>query len=209
MTYRSVALASLCLLLLACGSEAAEETPSTSGSSAGETPIPPADQPPRAPAEPAGPCPARTELTIQNAARSPHLDGVAAAFAPTMAFANVTMGRSLSLAFSSYEIARHPQFGLSVPVGVPTVPEGGMIVTMTITSPEQLTPAEYTRVASDAGRLASTGFFHSRGRVNPMADLRVTITELTAEHVCGEIAIDGSSNWPAPTGRFRAEIPRR
>jgi len=195
------------LSLVGCGSEAESPETPTAETPTAETPTPEAPPPPPPPPEPAGPCPTTNSLTIQNGARSPHLEGVAPTFVPTMAFANVSFGSNLSLAITSYTIEAG-QFGLSVPTGNPTVPEGGLIFRMEL-SGSPLAAGEYTEAGGAAGRVTGTSLYHSRGRVVPMDTHKVTITELTDDHVCGEIAVDGEPSWPAVVGRFRADIPPR
>ncbi|MCB9614846.1 MAG: hypothetical protein H6721_04955 [Sandaracinus sp.] len=194
----------LSLLAVGCGSEA--EAPPTAPETPPATPEAPPATPEPTP-EPAGPCPTTNTLTIQHTDRSPNLDGVPADFTPTMAFANVSFGSSLSLAFTTYTIERG-QFGISVPTGIPTVPEGGMIFRMEL-SGSPLAVGEYTTEGGSGGRLAATSFFHSRGRVLPLAPHQLTITELTDDHVCGELSVEGDSASPAVVGRFRADIPPR
>lgn len=200
MTRTLAATALFAVVGLGCGSEASPETPTP------ETPeAPPAE--PAPPPEPEGPCPSTNTLTIQNGAQSPHLEGVPATFSPTMAFANVSFGSNLSLALTTYTIERG-QFGLSVPTGNPTVPEGGLIFRMDL-SASPLAAGEYTEAGGAAGRVSGSSLYHSRGRVLPIATHKLTITELTDDHVCGELSVDGDGSSPAVVGRFRADIPPR
>lgn len=190
-------------LSLGCGSEA--ETPETPTTETPTTETPTPEAPPPPPPEPAGPCPTTNALTIQNGAQSPNLEGVPAAFAPTMAFANVSFGSNLSLALTTYTIERG-QFGLSVPTGNPTVPEGGLIFRMEL-SASPLAAGEYTEAGGAAGRVTGSSLYHSRGRVLPFATHKLVVTELADDHVCGELTAEGDG--PAVVGRFRADIPAR
>ena len=80
------------------------------------------------PIVPEGPCPEGTEVVIHGTNREeryPNIDG------PLMhgtEFADVTLGSSVELLFASYELTPDPQFGLSAPVGIPDVPEGGIVL---------------------------------------------------------------------------------
>ncbi|MCU0674999.1 MAG: hypothetical protein MUE69_19690 [Myxococcota bacterium] len=202
-TFRLLLVSTLLLSLFGCGSEAETPASPTPETPTAETPTPEAPPPP--PPEPAGPCPTTNALTIQNGAQSPNLEGVPAAFAPTMAFANVSFGSNLSLALTTYTIERG-QFGLSVPTGNPTVPEGGLIFRMEL-SASPLAAGEYTEAGGAAGRVTGSSLYHSRGRILPFATHKLIVTELTDDHVCGELVAEGDG--PAVVGRFRADIPAR
>lgn len=195
----------LCGVLAACGGE--------------ETEAPPAEAPPAAETETAtpepetaaeveempadvGPCPAATGLTIAHTDRSPHLDGVAAAFAPTTGFADVTLNQSASFVFTSYAFEADPQFGISAPTGNPDAPEGGLIFQISIQAAgDALAPGEFTEDGAAGGRVTTNSMYHGSNRIIPMEDHSLVITEITDERVCGTIsASDGS--FPGVSGRF-------
>lgn len=191
----------LSILAVGCGSEAEPTAePPAPETTPEETPPEPTPPP-----EPEGPCPSTNTLTIRGGAQSPNLEGVPAVFVPTMAFANVSFGSNLSLALTTYTI-ESGQFGISVPTGNPTVPEGGLIF-RTELSASPLAVGEYTEAGGAAGRITGSSLYHSRGRVLPFATHQLVITELTDDHVCGELS--AADDGTAVIGRFRADIPPR
>ena len=204
----STCLALSTLLALAgCGGDDEAESEASSEGAAAEgaaTETPAAEQPPAA--APAGPCPAATALTIHGVDRSPHLDGVATAFAPTTAFADVTLGRSADLVFASYTIEASPQFGMSAPTGNPNAPEGGLIFQISVTGDSNdLAIGEYAEENGAAGRVSTTTMYRGSSRVIPLADHRVNITEMTDDHICGELIPEEGATWPSVSGSFRID----
>lgn len=202
-TSRMLLCLCLCSLFAACGgeeeTEASAETPAAANEPAAEEEVEPA------PADD-GPCPASTSLTLQGLDRSPHLDGVAAAFAPTTGFADVTLGRSADFVFASYAIEADPQFGLSAPTGTPDVPEGGLIFQISITGDaSDLAVGEYAEENGEAGRVSTTSMYRGSSRIVPLADHRVRITEIADDHLCGEIVPEEGASWPAVSGSFRVD----
>jgi hypothetical protein len=129
-----------------------------------------------------------------------------AAFAPATAFADVTLNRSASFVFASYEIEAHPQFGMSAPVGDPAAPEGGLIFQIRIDNPEELANGEYTDDGEGAaGRVSFTSMYRGGNRILPLADHTVRITEIADEHLCGEIVPAEGANYPTVAGRFKVD----
>jgi len=200
----------LVLALGACGGEeeASESETETETSAEGEAAgggddeVPAADQPPADD----GPCPSATALTISGIDRSPHLDGVAPAFAPTTGFADVTLGQSASFVFASYTIEADPQFGMSAPTGNPNAPDGGLIFQISISGEgESLGNGTYAEENGEAGRVTTTSMYCGSSRIIPMADHTVRITEITEDHVCGEIVPAEGASWPAVSGSFRVD----
>ena len=167
----------------------AEETP------AEETPEPAADEP----------CPTETSLTLGAIDRSEHLAGMDANFAPTSAFADVTLNRSASIVFTSYEFEADPQFGMSAPVGDPGAPEGGLIFQIRVDAPETLANGEYDSEGEGAGRVSFTSMYRGSDRILPMADHTVRITEVADDHICGEIVPAEGANYPTISGRFKID----
>ena len=97
---------------------------------------------------------------------------------------------------------------MSAPVGNPDVPEGGIIFRASIHASGQLAVGEYTRDANDLGRMTHISVYHSSGRINPLGQHTIVITEITDEHICGEINGVGETElqrFPTLSGRFRLD----
>lgn len=107
----------------------------------------------------------------------------------------VDYDRTLELALANYEIPVDEQFGRGVPVGVPTVPDGGVILTAYLSLSADQDPVsagqQFTSV-TDAARIDSDGTLNSlvvyagTERVL-MGDTTITITRITDDQVCGTI----------------------
>ena len=161
---------------------------------------------PETPPEPAGPCPAATSLTLSGLDRSPYLEGAGATIAVSTGFADVTLNSSTSLVFATYTIEADPQFGLSAPTGVPDVPEGGMIFQLSLDPSGDLAAGVFNEDGEGAaGRVSHESMYRGDHRINPLADHTVTITEVTDEHVCGEIAPEEGASWPGVSGTFKLD----
>lgn len=123
----------------------------------------------------------------------------------------------LSGAIATYELEADPQFGLGIPVGVPEVPADGLIYTFTVS----LEDAEDTIAAGDTftdtagdtedttGSIANHGLYSgTSGRINPLGDTTIEITEITDEQVCGTITAVAETeiqSFPTFTGTFTAD----
>ena len=203
MNRTNILLSWICLVAIACGGEE-EAAPETPEEPAAETETP-AEPEAEAPPADDGPCPAETALTIANLNGSPHLDGVEAAFSPTSGFADVTMDKTASFVFTSYEFEADPQFGMSAPTGNPDAPEGGLIFQITIEAAgDALAAGEFTEEGAAGGRVSTNSMYKGSSRIVPMVDHSVELTEITAEHLCGTItAADGS--FPGVSGRFKVD----
>lgn len=124
---------------------------------------------------------------------------------------------TLSMALATYELEADPQFGLSIPVGVPGVPAGELIyvVTLALDDPEGViavgdTFADATgEDTGAAGRIANHGLYSgTAGRINPLGQTTIEITTLTDEQVCGTITAVGETelqSFPTLTGTFAAD----
>lgn len=198
------------VLLYACGGEEPAESSETpaAGEASEQAPAAAEEPAPVAEAAPAddGPCPSATTLTLGGIDRSPHLEGVDAVLTPATSFADVTLGQSADLVFASYTIEADPQFGISAPTGNPDAPEGGLIFQVSITGDgDALAAGEYRREDGEAGRVSTQSMYRGSNRIVPIGDHRVQITEMTDDHVCGEIVPEEGANWPTVSGRFRID----
>lgn len=184
------------------GEQAAETSGGTEGTAAGEQATAEgtaADEQAAEPAEPAGPCPDATALTLNG------VDGVSLS-PPTTQFADVTLNRSASFVFTSYTLEPDPQFGLSAPVGDPHAPEGGLIFSINVDSPETLANGTYTEDGENApGRVSFTSMYKGSDRILPLGDHTVNITEIGEDHICGEIVPAEGATHPTVSGRFKVD----
>jgi hypothetical protein len=145
------------------------------------------------------------QLNIKNWKTFPLLVGYNGRFETQMVFGNLCMNRSLALAFSNYAI-ESGQFGLSVPTGIPILPEGGLLLVMTLSHEKKIEVGEYSIASEATRRLAHYALFQAKGRINPLGDLKVYIHDLQPDFVEGEILEEGQSYWPSLVGRFRAAL---
>ncbi len=166
------------------------------------------------PAEPTGPCPVKTELTLNNIDRSPHLEGFTGPIIPEGTyFANVSMGKSASLVFAEYTIEAG-QFGMSAPTGDPEAPEGKIILSASLgDAGDALANGPYTDKGTEdegsVGRLQTITMYRGGNRIVPLGDHTITLTEVTEEHICGEISAVGDTalqSFPYVTGRFKLAV---
>ena len=136
----------------------------------------------------------------------PDLDGL---MEIASAFAEDRLSSGATFLISTYEVQEDPQFGWSVPVGVPDVPEDGLILTCTIVAPEGLQVGEYTSEDGEFGRIGNIALFHSSGRINPLGSTTIVITEITDEYIKGEISGIGETEYqqfPTLNGHFKLDI---
>jgi len=125
------------------------------------------------------------------------------------AFAENRLSSGVTFLISTYEVQEDPQFGWSVPVGVPDVPENGLILTCTIIAPDGLQIGEYTSEDGEFGRIGNIALFHSSGRINPLGSTTIAITEITDEYIRGEISGIGETEFqqfPTLNGYFKLDI---
>ena len=125
------------------------------------------------------------------------------------AFAEDRLSSGVTFLISTYEVQEDPQFGWSVPVGVPDVPEDGLILTCRIIASEGLQVGEYTSEDGEFGRIGNIALFHSSGRINPIGSTTIVITEITDEYIRGEISGIGETEYqqfPTLNGQFKLDI---
>ncbi|MEA3265943.1 MAG: hypothetical protein U9P42_03240 [Candidatus Fermentibacteria bacterium] len=137
---------------------------------------------------------------------SPALDGL---MEIGSAFAEDRLSSGVTFLIATYEVEEDPQFGWSVPVGVPEVPEDGLILTCRIVAPEGLQVGEYTSEDSEVGRIGNISLYHSSGRINPLGRTTVVITEIAEEYILGEISGVGETEFqqfPTLNGHFKLAI---
>lgn len=107
----------------------------------------------------------------------------------------VDYDRTLELALAGFELPVDEQFGRGVPVGVPEVPEGGVILTAYLSRGVDQDPiAEGQQFTSetDAARVDTDGTINNIGvwagsERLLIGDTTITITALTDDEVCGTI----------------------
>lgn len=181
-----------------------------------------------------GGCPDETTLVVVNADAARGADGAEVALDEgpvdvVTAFADGS-GGDASLVFADYEYEADPQFGLSAPVGDPDVPEGGLILVLSITTGGEgdLTTGEYGPLETGEGAVSSPGdltdpdasipdvpasinfeaLYLGADRILPIGEHTVTLTEVTDTTLCGELSGDtGESElqadgFPVLTGTF-------
>jgi len=153
--------------------------------------------------------PVDNEIMISGTNRDenyPNLDGI---MEIGSAFAEDRLSSGVKFLISTYEVEEDPQFGWSVPTGVPTVPEDGLILTCYIVASEGLQVGEYTSEDGEVGRIANIGLYHSSGRINPIGSTTIVITEITEEYILGEISGIGETEYqqfPTLNGNFKLAI---
>jgi len=125
------------------------------------------------------------------------------------AFAEDRLSSGVNFLISTYEVEEDPQFGWSVPVGVPDVPEDGLILTCRIVASDGLQVGEYTSEDGEFGRIGNIALFHSSGRINPIGSTTIVITEITDEYIRGIISGIGETEYqqfPTLNGPFKLNI---
>ncbi len=153
--------------------------------------------------------PADNEIMIAGTDRDedyPNLDGL---MEVNSAFAEDRLSSGVKFLISTYEVQEDPQFGWSVPTGVPTVPEDGLILTCYIVASDGLQVGEYTSEDGEVGRIANIGLYHSSGRINPIGSTTIVINEITEEYILGEISGIGETEYqqfPTLNGHFKLAI---
>lgn len=185
----------------------------------------------------AGGCPDDTTLEVVNgeAARGSTGEPVGLSSGPVdvaTSFADGSGGDS-TFVFADYEVEADPQFGLSAPVGDPEVPDGGLILVLSITTGGEgdLVPGQYGALAPGEGAVDSPGdltdpdatipeipasvnfeaLYLGADRIVPIGEHAVTLTEVTDTTLCGELAGDTgestfqSDGFPILAGAFVAE----
>lgn len=105
----------------------------------------------------------------------------------------VDYDRSLELVIASFELPIDEQFGRSIPIA-PDVPEGELVVTAYLSNDADAevigagqTFSSATDAPEDVGTINNVTAFVGTDRLL-LGDVTITITELTDEQVCGEIA---------------------
>ncbi len=222
------AVAALTLGAAACGSDGggADDAASTDDTAAEATTTPAA-----------GGCADETTLEVVNgeSARGTTGDPVALGSGPVdvaTSFADGS-GGDATFVFADYEVEADPQFGLSAPVGDPEVPDGGLILVLSITTGGEgdLVPGQYGALAPGEGAVDSPGdltdpdatipeipasvnfeaLYLGADRIVPIGEHAVTLTEVTDTTLCGELAGDTgestfqSDGFPILAGAFVAE----
>ena len=125
------------------------------------------------------------------------------------AFAEEGFDYGVEFLISTYQIEEDPQFGWSVPTGIPSVPEGGLILTCRLNVEDGLQVGEYTSEDNELGRIGNIGLYHSSCRINPISSPVIVITEVTDEYIKGEISTVGETEYQqfaAINGHFKLEI---
>lgn len=102
---------------------------------------------------------------------------------------------ALDLAISGFEIEEDPQFGLTIPVGTPDVPDATFFATVSLFNPAGPIAAGQTYIdqleydddpsAAD-GEINFYAAYWGSERLLP-GNLTLTITEITDEQVCGTV----------------------
>ncbi|MCK5035631.1 MAG: hypothetical protein KAS73_07055 [Candidatus Sabulitectum sp.] len=153
--------------------------------------------------------PADNEIMLSGFNREdnyPDLDGL---MEIGSAFAEDRLSSGANFLISTYEVEEDPQFGWSVPVGVPSVPEDGLILTCRISASDGLQVGEYTSDDGEFGRISNIALFHSSGRINPLGSTTIVVTEITDEYIKGVIRGVGETEYqqfPTLNGPFKLDI---
>lgn len=231
---KAAAVAALTLAAAACGGDGSDEAApaddTTVATSAATTGAGEAD-------DAAAGCPDATTLEVVNgeSARGAAGDPVALASGPVnvaTSFADDS-GSSASFVFADYEVEADPQFGLSAPIGDPEVPDGGLIMVVTISTggEGEITAGEYGALETGEGAVESPAdltdpdatlpdvppsvsfeaLYLGDDRVVPIGVHSVTVTEITDTAICGELTGDTgetdlqADGFPVLEGAFVAE----
>ena len=181
--------------------------------------------------------PDETTLEVVNADAARGADGAEVALEEgpvdvVTAFADDS-GSSASFVFADYEVEADPQFGLSAPIGDPEVPDGGLIMVVTISTggEGEITTGEYRALETGEGAVDSPGdltdpdatipdvppsvsfeaLYLGADRILPTGEHTVTLTEVTDTTLCGELTGDTretelqADGFPVLMGTFVAE----
>ncbi len=218
-TRLSTALLVAALLLTGCGGSDDADTTAPE-STAAPTDAPDGDEAPtpqQVPEEPDDEC--RNDLVVTGSEDDDGPVSVAMAIADDGPHpANTVDSDSiLSGAIATYELEADPQFGLGIPVGVPDVPDDGLIYVFTLTLTDTAGTIAAGSTFTDAaegegdatGRIANHGLYSgTSGRINPLGPTTIEINEITDEWVCGTITSVGETDiqtFPTLNGTFAAE----
>jgi len=153
--------------------------------------------------------PAGNEIMISGTNRDEYCPDIDGLMEIGSAFAENRLSSGVTFLISTYEVQEDPQFGWCVPVGIPDVPENGLILTCTIVAPEGLQVGEYTSEDGEFGRIGNIALFHSSGRINPLGSTTIAITEITDEYISGDISGIGETEYqqfPTLNGHFKLDI---
>lgn len=230
---RALGLAIAAALIVAgaagCGDDGGDEDTAASTEATADSTAAAGD-----PDEAAGGCPDETTLEVVNADAARGADGAEVALEEgpvdvVTAFADDS-GSSASFVFADYEVEADPQFGLSAPIGDPEVPDGGLIMVVTISTggEGEITTGEYRALETGEGAVSSPGdltdpdasipdvpasinfeaLYLGADRILPIGEHTVTVTEVTDATLCGELTGDTgetelqADGFPVLTGTF-------
>lgn len=122
---------------------------------------------------------------------------------------------TLELAIATFEIEADPQFGLGVPVGVPAVPDGEVMLVAYLALADTGGTVEAGSRFVDVGtgedgdgRIANIALYAGTRRINPLGPAVIEISAIDDEQVCGAISMVGDTDlqaFPTITGTFRAD----
>jgi len=197
----------LIVLAMGCG----EATPETQSENTGEATVAADDQQEVEEVTPEEVIeePADNEIIISGTNRDENLPDLDGLMEVVSAFAEDRLSSGVTFLIANYEVEEDPQFGWSVPAGIPSVPEGGLILTCRISASDGLQVGEYTSEDGESGRISNIGLFHSSGRINPIGNTTIVITEITDEYIKGEIRGIGETEYqqfPTLNGHFKLAI---
>lgn len=106
--------------------------------------------------------------------------------------------QGLSVGLSSFEFPEDPQFGIEIPIDNADLPEGDVYLSVQIQNPDETLAAGQRFIDQtiyDAGedptadgKVLFVAAWDGTERIGPLADVEVTITEITTEHICGTIS---------------------
>ncbi len=153
--------------------------------------------------------PADNEIMISGTNRDEYCPDIDGLMEIGSAFAEDRLSSGVTFLISTYVVEEDPQFGWSVPVGVPEVPEDGLILTCRIVASDGLQVGEYTSEDGEFGRIGNIALFHSSGRINPLGSTTIVITEITDEYITGVIRGIGETEYqqfPTLNGPFKLDI---
>lgn len=153
--------------------------------------------------------PADNDIIIAGTDRDEHFPNIDGQMEVVSAFAEEGFNYGVTFLISTYEVEEDPQFGWSVPVGIPSVPEGGLILTCRLNVEDGLQLGEYTSEDNELGRIGNIGLYHSSCRINPISSPVIVITEVTDEYIIGEISTVGETEFQqfaSLNGHFKLDI---
>lgn len=119
---------------------------------------------------------------------------------------------NLELMIADYEYPKDPQFGYSIPVGIPDVPDGNLVLVFDVSTDSDLIEdgqefVESTSTESADGTITNYGYFAGSERLLASGTV-LTITSITDEVVCGTLASETSTStqqFVGIEGTFRAD----